>query len=226
MSSTINEDNIEFLVNEIDVDVEMNECDISNTTIGTDSVATCAIFLLDFLLNDEPCCFLFHYSYLQVEEHKCNSIEELLIKYLDLIWTSLKTCIENKFVSTDVLQNTKLSNFKLVVGGGDIALGKSTREAFSLLKDEEMNVIINLCVDEDILHFYKQLIKKTIILKSVARMKNIDTRKRKRGELILKHFKNKKLVFVSFTARTILGPSLWIKYCCISKNTTLGIEFI
>jgi hypothetical protein len=47
-----------------------------------------------------------------------------------------------------------------------------------------MNVIINLCDDEQILYFYKKLIKKTIILKPVFRMMNSNKRKRERGELI------------------------------------------
>ncbi len=70
------------------------------------------------------------------------------------------------------------------LGGGDIILGKLTREAFNLLKNDEMNVIINLCGDEQMLYFYKQLIKKTIIFKPVFRMMNSNKIKRERGELI------------------------------------------
>ncbi len=51
------------------------------------------------------------------------------------------------------------------------------------------------------------------------------TSSEKRKEVSIKHFKQK-LVFAFFTGRPISCASLWIKYCCVSKNTTLGIELI
>jgi len=61
--------------------------------------------------------------------------------------------IEKKIISLEVLQKTKLSNFKLVVAGNDIIEGKLTREAFNLLKNDEMNIIISLCDDEEMFYF-------------------------------------------------------------------------
>jgi hypothetical protein len=143
----------------VDVDVKVSHFDISDTSIGTDSLGPSVVFLLDFLQNDKPCCYLYHYSYLELDESKLKSVEEILVEYLKIIWESLKDVIENKLTSSDVLDNTNLSNFKLLVGGGDIILEKLTREAFNLLKNDEMNAMINLCDDEQILYFYKQLIK-------------------------------------------------------------------
>jgi hypothetical protein len=71
--------------------------------------------------------------------------------------------IEKKLISLEVLQKTKLSNFKLVVAGSDKIEGKLTREVFNLLKNDGMNIIISLCDDEEMFYFYKQSIKKTII---------------------------------------------------------------
>jgi len=61
--------------------------------------------------------------------------------------------IEKKLISPEVLQKTKLSNFKLVVAGSDKTEGKLTLEAFNLLKNDEMNIIISLCDDEEMFYF-------------------------------------------------------------------------
>ncbi|CAF3205622.1 unnamed protein product, partial [Rotaria sp. Silwood2] len=178
MVSTNDYENIsEILVPHIDVDVEMNKADISHTTIGSDSLGPCFFFLLDFLMNDQPYCYMYHYSF-PFDESKL-SAEKVLIKYLNIIWDSLIETIECKITSGETLKNTKISNFKLVVGGGDLTDGQLIRQAFSLLNKDEMNVISRSFDDEHVLCFYKQLIRNTIILKPVTR--NMSNKKEAQG---------------------------------------------
>jgi hypothetical protein len=70
---------------------------------------------------------------------------------LDLVWDSLKEKIEEIITSSDALKNTKLSNFQLVVGGGDVNDGQVLRAAFTLLNNDEMNSISKLHDDEHLL---------------------------------------------------------------------------
>ncbi|CAM4966707.1 unnamed protein product [Rotaria socialis] len=139
MASTNVYENIsQSLVPSVDVYVSMDEYDISYTTIGTRSTGPCFFFLLDFLTNDEQCCYLYHYNF-PFDESEL-TVENVLVQYLDIIWNSLKYSIERKIVSSEVLEKTKISNFKLVVGGGDTTDGQLLRKAFSLLNNDEMNI--------------------------------------------------------------------------------------
>ncbi|CAF3702778.1 unnamed protein product [Rotaria socialis] len=139
MASTNVYDNIsQSLVPSVDVYLSMDEYDISYTTIGTRSTGPCFFFLLDFLTNDEQCCYLYHYNFPFDESELI--VEKVLVQYLDIIWNSLKDSIERKIVSSEVLEKTKISNFKLVVGGGDTTDGQLLRKAFSLLNNDEMNI--------------------------------------------------------------------------------------
>ena len=160
----------EILVPRVNVDVPMNESGISSTTIGTHAVGPCIFFLLDFVIDDKPHSYLNHYSF-PIDESNL-SIEKVLIRILNIIWDSLKEKIENEIDSPEVLQKTSVSNFKLIVGGGDLVEGKLIREAFNLLNNDETNAISRLCHDQHVLSFYQQLIKNTFILKPVTRMMN------------------------------------------------------
>ncbi|CAF1405825.1 unnamed protein product [Rotaria sordida] len=203
MVSTNDYENIsEILAPRIDVDVQMDQFDISYTTIGSDSLGPCFFFLLDFLKNDKPCYYMYHYSF-PFDESKL-SAKKVLVKYLNIIWDSLIESVEREVDSAKALQNTKLSNFKLVVGGGDVTDGQLLRQAFSLLDKDEINVISRSFNDEHVLCFYKQLIRNTIILKPVT-----------------KNMSNKREAQARTTGHGIDFPSLWIHYCRNKKNATL-----
>jgi hypothetical protein len=85
---------VEFLVQHVDVDVKMHNFAISDTDIGTDSVESCAVLLLDFLLNDNSCTYLYHYSYLSFNEYDLMTIPRKILYILSFNSSSF-VCFRN-----------------------------------------------------------------------------------------------------------------------------------
>ncbi|CAF4124278.1 unnamed protein product [Rotaria sp. Silwood2] len=154
--------------------------------------------------NGKPHCYLYHYTF-PFDEAKL-PVDKVLVEYLNLIWESIKEQIQNDSESKESLSTISLSQFRLVVRGGDVAEGNKSRLAFNLLNHNEIDLTNKLSNNEYALFLYKEFIKRgTIILQPVFKMA-----------------KSKADRKALTTNRLVEYPGLWIRYSCITKNTTLG----
>ncbi|CAF1497022.1 unnamed protein product [Rotaria sordida] len=129
---------IEILVPYARVNVSFLEACISDDTIKTDSLGPCHFFLTDFMKNGEPNWYLCYYTF-AFDEAKL-PVDKVLVEYLNLIWESIIKGIENNSMSKESLSTTSLSQFRLVVGGGDVAEGNKSRLASNLLNHNEIDL--------------------------------------------------------------------------------------
>ena len=158
----------QILVRHVDINVKMAESRISGTTIGSRGLGPCMFFLLDFYFNDAPQCYLYHYSY-PIDEQGL-SRRKTLLKILFIICETLKEHLAIPSMSPETLVNNTISEFRLLIGGGDKEEGCQIRESFALLNSNEIEIMKIKTNDHDVLYLYEQLLNRTTILQYVTQM--------------------------------------------------------
>ncbi|CAF3125036.1 unnamed protein product [Rotaria socialis] len=186
------------------VKVPMGRSRTSKTNIRSDGFATCLFFFLRFVYEEQENCYLHHYSH---------SIEESNMVYTELLETFLTMMLENLKrrldLSTILPESGKppiLHDFKLIIGGGDANEALSIKYAFSFLNSTDENNFLEYFQNKEIAYLYTQLMNRTVILKSIF--------------LCLS---DEELAHEKATGIAVDFPSLWIKYCCLSKEVAIGI---
>ncbi|CAF3883364.1 unnamed protein product, partial [Rotaria sordida] len=117
----------QILIKHVETNVPMSKTRISRTTIGTTDLETCFFFLLDFCLNNEPCCYGYHYSF--PFDEKGLSKRKILLKILSIIYRTLKIHLGISSILPEGPDENKVSNFRLLIGGDDKKEGYQTRES-------------------------------------------------------------------------------------------------
>ena len=158
----------QILVQHVDINVQMAKSCISGTTIGSTGFRPCMFFLLDFYFNDEPQCYLYHYSY-PIDEQGL-SRRKTLLKILFIICGTLKKHPPISSMLPGNLADKTISEFRLLIGGSDKEEGCQIRESFALLNSNEIEIMKTKTNDHDVLYLYEQLLNRTTILQYVTQM--------------------------------------------------------
>jgi hypothetical protein len=88
------------------VKVPMAKAGVSHGSIESDGFSPCLFFLMDFLFNDEPMCFLMHFSY-EFDDSGI-SLFGLLEGFLHKISLKLKKCLKIRTILPDPQKDNKL----------------------------------------------------------------------------------------------------------------------
>ncbi|CAF4960130.1 unnamed protein product, partial [Rotaria sp. Silwood1] len=186
--------------------VDQNESNISNTTIGSDYMGPCLGFLLDFKYFGFQQCILSHYTF-PISEKDLTEVQ-LLVKILEYILAEIQHVLHApsfKFNGTPVL-----SQVFLLVAGGDPEEAKNIHKSLCLLNVNENNFDMKSATsDEDVCWLYHELFNKVIILKSVVKQLN-----------------NRAEGAASRNQRGGDFACLYLRYCCQSKNVTIGLTWV
>ncbi len=149
------------------VKVPMTKAGVSHGSIESDGFGPCLFFLMDFLFNDEPMCFLMHFSY-EFDDSGI-SLFGLLEDFSHKISLKLKKCLNIRTILPDPQKDTKTSDFILIVGGGDIEESVRVKEAFSLLNSNQNHEIMKSFLSQDVSYLYENLLLRTVILRSITK---------------------------------------------------------
>ncbi|CAF3942839.1 unnamed protein product [Rotaria magnacalcarata] len=149
-------------------------------------------------------CYLHHYSHPIDESNMVYT--ELLENFLTMMLEKLKRRLDLSTILPESDKPPILHDFKLIIGGGDANEALSIKYAFSFLNSTDENNFIEYFQNKEIAYLYTQLMNRTVILKSIF--------------LCLS---DEELAHEQATGIAVDFPSLWIKYCCLSKEVAIGI---
>jgi hypothetical protein len=149
------------------VPVDMNLTGISEGFISSSNFGPCIAFLLQFTYNGKERCLLSHFSY--GFDERGMRLYEILERFLNDIFICLTDHLGIKSIIPNPSEDVSLSNFILLIAGGDIDQSEDIKRAFSLLNLHCNNETIRLFKSPDVLFIYYQLLSRTIILKSVEK---------------------------------------------------------
>ncbi|CAF4197693.1 unnamed protein product [Rotaria magnacalcarata] len=182
----------------------MGRSGTSKINIRSDGFASCLFFFLRFVHQQKEKCYLHHYSHSIDESNMVHT--ELLENFLIMMLKKLKRRLR---LSTILPKSDKppiLHDFKLIIGGGDVNEASLIKYAFSFLNSKDENNFIEYFQNKEIAYLYTQLRNRTVILKSIF--------------LCLS---DEELAHEQATGIAVDFPSLWIQYCCSSKEVVIGI---
>jgi hypothetical protein len=123
----------QILVEQVNVDVPQEQSNISRTTIGSRGIGPCLVFLFDFILNNQPICFLYHYSF-PFDETVITSRRKTVLKVLSILIEKLKSHLLIPSILPEESGDNKLSNFRPLICGSNEEEGTYIRESFILLQ--------------------------------------------------------------------------------------------
>ena len=166
-----------------DVLVDIEDANITTSTISTDSLSTCYFFLLTFTLHNST------YAYLRHNSKAVNpnvSAPKLLVILLNNIWIEIKIILSNKFKLLPLPNVEDLTNLNLLVGGGANETTDIVRNAFSLLlsKDKSVSEVISSFQNDDVQHLVDQLASNTTIINSITYHQDLNELENDKSELI------------------------------------------
>ena len=144
--------------------IEEGEAGIGYGNIETSNLGPCLCLLLDFMVGDEPTCYLHHYDSEMTDPHV--PPPQLLENYLRMICDNLKF-LGIKSLAPVSENEPGITNTLLVVYGGDVDGRRPAKEAFSLLNQKK--VMFKSTSDTDLSYLYRQLAHHTIIFESVSK---------------------------------------------------------
>ncbi|CAF1929197.1 unnamed protein product [Rotaria magnacalcarata] len=130
---------------------------------------------------------------------------ELLENFLTMMLEKLKRRLDLSTILPESDKPPILHDFKLIIGGGDANEALSIKYAFSFLNSTDENNFIEYFQNKEIAYLYTQLMNRTVILKSIF--------------LCLS---DEELAHEQATGIAVDFPSLWIKYCCLSKEVAIA----
>jgi hypothetical protein len=149
--------------------VPQGEERISRKLISTDELGPCVFFLVDFIFQGKPVCYLKHYDFKEVNDSNMSQFE--VFKFcLSIISEDLTNHCEISSIRPDDLDGkTGLNNCRLTIGGGDIQNSILIKSSFSLFLNPTKHYILSneLFNDPDIFYLYQQFLYTTIIFESV-----------------------------------------------------------
>jgi hypothetical protein len=149
------------------VKVPMNGTDRSNAKISTNDLGPCIAFLLTFTHNGENTAVLTHYAHSMQNKRKICGLIGKMIRVIDFL--ASKTF--GHFSKEDFTnERSVVSNFHLLVTGGEPINGQWIHNALALLNAKLFFPIETICEEPHICFFYNQLIDHVTIVKFVFKM--------------------------------------------------------
>jgi len=156
-----------LLVPYADEKVHINDSGANTTSIETDYLGSCIVFVLDFKNRDIDHCLLSHYTF-SIEESKLSPLN-CLIKILQFISGELNHYLDINLFSYE--DRINLSTLYLLVAGEDPHESKYIHDSLSLLNGNLNNFYINsFNTDIDVHCLYDNLTNRVTIIKSVSKI--------------------------------------------------------